>query len=790
MKTNSSFSIAQRPGFLILLVVLFFNSTQILAQQKKAAKSTSDLSYLTDSTVLNRSDYLLRLGKVFETINQVQVTTSSFYLLDPIAGHLTQDEAAIALLKKRLSQSDRTLNVQNLQMYQTLLDELETNNVKCLADLQDYEKKLNGLKTQILNLRKDTVLMKIFKTDSLKKIFKAEFVELGKKRIVMDSLIKSNTSLINSLQARTTANILNIREMTYTADNQLESVSIKAFSKERRYLWESVDKPANKKVGFQRFMESEQQISTYYFEYTRGSRFLLLILGAAFFLWVYLNFKSLKQRGKLDAVNNLNFNFIRPKPYLVTLIFILALAPVFDLLAPALYIETIHILLAISLTALFFKRLPRDIFYKWCIFVVLLVFPVILRSLGMPARYQRWLLLIFGIASLVYGLYGYKILKEKAVKYRLLKSVGIIYIVFNFLAIVCNLFGRFTLTQIFYSSAVSSLLHAISLIVLAGMITEAFLLQIKSSRIRKNYPEHFDWEPVVKSLRGLLGVGVFLIWLTLLLVNLNIFDALYTFFVSVFTEKRKIGTLVFTLWGIVLFLLIIWVANFLQKYIAYFFGDTGDDSLDDNKGERSKLIVTKLVLLIGGFLLAVAASGLPIDKITVVLGALGVGIGLGLQNIVSNFVSGIILIFDKTVRIGDVVEISDKKGRVKEIGLRASTLLTDDGAEIIIPNGAILSNNIINWTLTNNQMRVVVEFSVSNPFPREEVVEMIKEVIANHDNIFIDKEPKVIILPKNKTTSGIKIYFWCKDISQAENTKSSINSIIFDELEAKDIEVL
>jgi potassium efflux system protein len=790
MKINSFFSIAKRPVFLILLTVLFFNSTQILAQQKKAVKSTSDLSYLTDSTVLNRSDYLLRLGKVFETINQVEVTTSSFYLLPLIDIHLTQDEAAIALMKKRLSQSDRTLNVQNLQMYQTLLDELETNNVKCLSDLQAYEKKLNGLKTQILNLRKDTVLMKVFRTDSLKRIFKAEFIELGKKRIIMDSLIKSNTSLINNLQARTSTNIINIREMTYTADNQLESVSIKAFSKERRYLWESVDRKANKKVDFQRFIESEQQISSYYFEYTQGTRFILLLLGIGFFFWVYFNFKSLKQRGKLDSVNNLNLQFIRPKPYLITLIFILTLAPVFDLLAPALYIETIHILLALSITALLFKRLPRDIFYKWCIFVVLLVFPVILRSLGMPARYQRWLLLIFSTASLVYGLYNYKILKAKAVKYRLLKTVGIIYIIFNFLAIICNLFGRFTLTQIFYSSAVSSLLHVISLIIIAGMITEAFLLQIKSSRIRKNYPEHFDWEPVVKSLRGLLGIAVFLIWLTLLLVNLNIFDGLYTFLVSVFTEKRKIGTLVFTLWGIVLFLMIIWVANFLQKYIAYFFGDTGDDSLDDNKGERSKLIVTKLVLLIGGFLLAVAASGLPIDKITVVLGALGVGIGLGLQNIVSNFVSGIILIFDKTVRIGDVVEISDKKGRVKEIGLRASTLLTDDGAEIIIPNGAILSNNIINWTLTNNQMRVVIEFSVSNPFHREEVTETIKEVIASHDNIFAGKEPKVIIVPKNKTSSGIKVYFWCKDISQAENTKSSINSIIFDELEVKGIEIL
>jgi len=780
----------RRPGLIILLILLFFSSMKLSAQHQKAVPQRSDLSYLADSTVLTRSDYLTRIGQVFDIINQVEVTTSSFYKLKPIAEHLSQDESAIALLKKRLSQSDRTLNLQNLQMYQTLLDELEANNDDCLTDLQLYDKQLNGLKTQILELRKDTVLRKMFRTDSLKVIFRTQFQELGKKRILMDSLIKSNTGIINNLKARTSANLINVREMSYQADSQLKSVSIKAFSKERRYLWESVNQSANTNIGFKRFMESEQKISAYYFVYTRSGRLLLLLTGALFFFWVYFNFKSLKQRDKLEAVSPLNFVFIRHRPYLITLIFILTLAPVFDLLAPALYIETIHILLAVSLTALLYKRLPRAVFYKWCIFALLLIFPVILRSLGMPARYQRWLLLLFSTASLIYGVHTYRSLKDQAGKHRLLLSVGIIYIIFNFLAIVCNLFGRFTLTQIFYNSASSAVLHAASLIILAAMITEAFLLQIKSSRIRKNYPEHFDWKQVVKNIRGLLGIGIFLIWLTLFLVNLNIFDGLYTLAVSVLTEKRKIGTLVFTLGGIVLFLLIIWVANFLQKYIAYFFGDTGDDSLDGTKGERSKLIVTKLVLFIGGFLLAVAASGLPIDKITVVLGALGVGVGLGLQNIVSNFVSGIILIFDKTLRIGDVFELGDKKGRVKEIGIRASTLLTDDGAEIIIPNGAILSNNIINWTLSNNQMRVAIEFTVSNPFPRDEVIAMIKDVISSNDNIFLNKEPKIIIVPKNKISSTIKINFWCKDISLAENTRSNISSVIFDELEEKGIEIL
>lgn len=791
MNLKGSFPTASLLIKLILLAVLFFsNIPPAVSQTRKQADKASDMSYLSDSTQLSRSDYLEHLDKVFTAINQVKVTTGSFYKLPLIGEHLTEDEEAIKLLKICLTQNKSSLNVQNLHMYQTLLEELEKNNVKCLEDLQQYDQKLNGIKTQILSFRKDTALLKVFKVDSLRLIFKDQLTELKNKKVIMDSLIKTNTALINKEQTRTSTNLINIRELKYITDNQLTSAGFSAFGKERRYLWESADKTANGSVGFKRFIDMERQISQYYFSYTQNARLLLLLLTGLFYFWVFFNYKSLIRRDKLSAVEPFQFNLIRPRPLLISVIFLFTLAPVFDLLAPALYIEAVHLISAVSLTALFYKRLPRAIFLKWCVFVILLISPIVLRILGMPPRYQRWILLIFSIASSAFGIAAYRSLKAKAGKYRILLTIGIIYIIFNLLAIPLNLFGRFTLTQIFYSTAISAILTAIALIVLINMITEAFLLQVKSSRIRKNYQEHFDWLHIEKNIRGLLGIAAFLIWTTLFLVNLNIFNSLYDLIVYILTEKRKIGSLIFSLGGIVLFMIIIWAANFLQKYIAYFFGDTGDDALEENKGQRSKLIITRLVLLIGGFLLAVAASGLPIDKITVVLGALGVGIGLGLQNIVSNFVSGIILIFDKTLRIGDIVELSDKKGRVKEIGIRASTLLTDDGAEIIIPNGAILSNNIINWTLTNNQMRVSLEFTVVKPYDKTELTGLIKEAISLDDNIFVNKEPKVIVSPKTKTSSNVKIYFWCKDISQAESTRSSINAMIFDELEEKGIEVL
>ncbi|GAA4196922.1 hypothetical protein GCM10022289_03370 [Pedobacter jeongneungensis] len=771
----------------LIFFTLFF-SANTFAQKKNQGDKGQDVSILADSATLTKGDYLAHLEKVFETVNKVPVTVASFKKLKPIGAHLTQDEAALALLKSRLTQSDRTLNLQNLQMDQTLLEELRSNNKDCLADLDEYEKELRALKTEILNLRKDTVLIKLFTSPTVRILFKDQFTELGKKRVVMDSLLKNTTLTINNFQARTSANLINIKELMYLTDNQLEAVSIKAFGKERRYLWESVNKPANKSVGFRRFIQGEQEISGYYFVYTRSSRLLLLFTCAVFFFWVFFNFRSVKQRGRLETLDG--FSLISPQPYLITFITLFTLAPIFDLRAPALYIEAVQVILAILLTVFFRKKLGKKLFYYWCIFVVLLLAPVFLRLLGMPPRYQRWLLLFLTVSSVAYGIMVWKMLDEKTKRYRMILFTGFIYTGFAIIAAFCNLFGRFTLTQIFYSTGVSSLLNAISLTILAKVLVEAFLLQMKSSRIRKGFPEYFDWQPVIAGLKRLTGIGATIIWFVIFTTNLNIFNGLYESVMEILNEKRIIGSFSFTFGGVVLFLGIIWIANFLQKYIAYFFGDTGDDSFDDNKGERSKLLVTRLVLLIGGFLIAVAASGLPIDKITVILGALGVGIGLGLQNIVSNFVSGIILIFDKTIRIGDIVELSDKKGRVKEIGVRASTLLSDEGAEIIIPNGAILSNNIINWTLSNNQMRVNITLSVAKPFNTTDVVNLIREIITENNNVFISKEPVIMISPVSKLNSKINIYFWCKDISKADLTKSMINAQIFEAFEQKGIEIL
>ena len=235
--------------------------------------------------------------------------------------------------------------------------------------------------------------------------------------------------------------------------------------------------------------------------------------------------------------------------------------------------------------------------------------------------------------------------------------------------------------------------------------------------------------------------------------------------------------------------MIIWIAHLLQKYVGYFFGDTGADDDLQNKGQRSRLLIARLILLCLGYLLAVTASGVPVDRITIVLGALGVGIGLGLQNIVNNFVSGIILIFDRPLQIGDIVEVGDKSGRVREIGLRSSTLLTKDGAEVIIPNGDILSQQITNWTLSNNQRRLEMDLSVSGSNDMETVSSAVKKAILSSEDIYENREPQVLFTKVNDDGFDLKAFFWCADVSRSDEAKSKILLLLHEKLKAENIHI-
>jgi len=119
------------------------------------------------------------------------------------------------------------------------------------------------------------------------------------------------------------------------------------------------------------------------------------------------------------------------------------------------------------------------------------------------------------------------------------------------------------------------------------------------------------------------------------------------------------------------------------------------------------------VLVLVGFIIALSALGFDLKNVTILGGALGIGIGFGLQKVVSNFVCGLILLFERPLKVGDVIELGDQRGKVKKLGLRATVVETFDRAEVVVPNTDLISNQVTNWTLADRRMRLTIPVGVA-----------------------------------------------------------------------------
>jgi small-conductance mechanosensitive channel len=154
--------------------------------------------------------------------------------------------------------------------------------------------------------------------------------------------------------------------------------------------------------------------------------------------------------------------------------------------------------------------------------------------------------------------------------------------------------------------------------------------------------------------------------------------------------------------------------------------------------------VNYAVLLLG-FFLAVSAAGLDLTRITVLVGAFGVGIGFGLQNIFNNFISGLILLFERPIEVGDEIRIGDASGIVRRIGIRASRIRQWDNSEIIVPNSKLISENVKNWTMTAGKRGIEVPVSVNHGPDINQVVALLVQTAKSNPLVADEPPPQVLL---------------------------------------------
>jgi len=209
---------------------------------------------------------------------------------------------------------------------------------------------------------------------------------------------------------------------------------------------------------------------------------------------------------------------------------------------------------------------------------------------------------------------------------------------------------------------------------------------------------------------------------------------------NLFERRISIGAFAFSLGSVLTFVLVILASLLLSRVLIFFLSASVYARIALQRGSAeslSKIIHYSIVL--AGFLLALGAAGIDLSKFTLMAGALGVGIGFGMQNIVNNFISGLILLIERPLHVGDNITVGTTSGQVADIGIRASTIRTWDGADVIMPNATLISNEVTNWTLSDAIRRCELRVGVAYGTDPDRVIQLLKATILEHPLIL--KEP-------------------------------------------------
>lgn len=779
--------------FVYILFLFIVCALTATAQTKRPAPDSSQPKLAKPDVLVGDDSLLNRVEEVHNTLNRINNITDRGFDTHDIEEGLPDVQANLQVIRENLTLYNRVLNTRNLQMFKVLLGDMQQQINDWRTELFDYNNELLTMHTKMESFTKDTLLRQVMKDTLFRRLYQNELADIRQKWKLATQSTSSNITKVNELQAAVSNCYFSAMELQQQIRTQLRKTGIAALGQEFPNIWNmrSDTASAGMVALARKSYKSQSRVLRYYSQRHNSNWLWMLAAGGLFFIWIFRNYRKARKAGVDLFASGFPFKYIKPLPVVASLVVIFNIAPFFDLNPPSAYVETMQFLLLITLT-LFFKRNSEKTFFRyWLIMVLLYLLLAFINVIVTPGVFLRLFMLVIHVASVFFGLSLLQYMRRQTAIKGFVRPIIIVYLVLNVLAVLFNVFGRVSMAKVFGSSAIFGLTQMFGLTVFMQLLSEAFYLQVVASRIKGGVKALFDYAKIEKGLNRILSVTVLVCWLIIFTTNLNIYNILYSIISHLLSERHSIGNTSFTIGHVLLFFAIIYVSNILQKYIGYLLGETTDEFVGGEMEKKgSKLAILRLTVLLIGFLLAIAASGLPVDKITVVLGALGVGIGLGLQNIVNNLVSGIILIFEKPLQLGDYIEVGDKKGKVRDIGMRSSRIITNEGAEIIVPNGDLLSGRVINWTLTNNHIRSELGFTIQPVSQLDFAKECIADVLHNNDQVMQKLPMEVLVDAISDTQVHLKAQFWINSVYKESEVRSALLLAVYQRLKEKDIVVV
>jgi potassium-dependent mechanosensitive channel len=409
------------------------------------------------------------------------------------------------------------------------------------------------------------------------------------------------------------------------------------------------------------------------------------------------------------------------------------------LLVPSIYAEAPRLIHAVMggvtliPTAMILRRLLTRNSYPILNAIVIMYFVAQLRilaaSLPVLARFIFLGQVLAATLFLVWVLRNWHLSTEAAETHsrlwrtiRAIAKIGLILLPATFLA---NIFGYVNLGNllgiVFLRSVYIAAVLYTAIRIIEGLIV--IVLQVRPLGSLRVISLH---RPMLqrRTCRALEFLA-FLFWFNLLLNFLGLRTPLITATEATLNANLAVGSFNITLGRILAFVVTVWASFLVSKFLRFLLEEDVYHHFHLARGIPYAIstMLHYLILLLG-FFVALGALGIDLAKVTILAGAFTVGVGFGLQNVINNFVSGVILLFERPIKVGDVIEVGGNVGEVSRIGIRASVIRTADGSEVIVPNGSLISSQVTNWTFSDRKRAVEVSISVIGGADHQRVVEL------------------------------------------------------------------
>jgi len=278
-----------------------------------------------------------------------------------------------------------------------------------------------------------------------------------------------------------------------------------------------------------------------------------------------------------------------------------------------------------------------------------------------------------------------------------------------------------------------------------------------------------------RRVRGALRALAFLIWLLVTLEMLSLRQPLFRLIRDVLTARLVVGSLEISLGNVLAFAVTVWAAFLLSRFVRFVLEEDIYPRLTLARGVPYAVsTMLNYAILVVGFFLAVAAMGIDMTRFTILAGAFGVGLGFGLQNIFNNFVSGLIVLFERPVKVGDSIQMSEASGVVKRIGIRASVISAWNGSDVIVPNGKLISESVTNWTLLSGRRGIAIKVGVAYGTDPGRVIELLKGVAAAHELVAADPQPEAIMIEFGADSLNFELRAWTYHNKEWEQVRSDL----------------